>query len=394
MIRLCLWVRQLALRVLGIASRQDIADMRRALAILASELKRSTATKYKAQERGLALVLARLERVQTQNKAQERGLAQVLERVQTQNKAQAQIQARLARMKTQIQARLARMQIGTDGINDQLRHVEHNVNSLVRHEYVDQVALPFPHNVLSQRFHVWSQDEEDGITLALVKLVGSTTRRFVELGAGTNGGNTGFLAETCGWTGLMVDGSQANAEQLVARFSQFGVVVKGSWITTDNVNLLVRDSGMSGEIDLLSLDIDGNDYWIWQRLDACRPRIVILEFNPAFGSERAVTVQYHPAFYRPTFKDVRRQFYGASLTAFERLGREKGYRLVLVEPSRGVNAYFLRNDVGMGIPAVAPATIHPDPAMDAQPLFDQIATMGLTLVDLNHPNGENAVGRE
>ena len=357
--------------------------MRRALAMLASELRRSTATKYKAQERGLALVLARLKRVQTQNKAQERELAQVLERVQTQNKAQAQIQARLARM-----------QIGTNGINDQLRHVEHNVNSLVRHEYVDQVALPFPHNVLSQRFHVWSQNEEDGITLALVKMVGSTTRRFVELGAGTNGGNTGFLAETCGWTGLMVDGSQANAEQLVARFSQFGVVVKGSWITTDNVNLLVRDSGMSGEIDLLSLDIDGNDYWIWQRLDACSPRIVVLEFNPAFGPARAVTVQYDPAFYRPTFKDVRRQFYGASLTAFERLGREKGYRLVLVEPSRGVNAYFLRNDVGMGVPAVAPATIHPDPAMDAQPLFDQIATMGLTLVDLDHPNGGNAVGRE
>jgi len=409
-----LWVRQLALRVFGIASRQDIADMRRALAMLASELRRSTATKYKAQERGLALVLARL---QTQNKAQDRGLALVLARLQTQNKAQdrglalmlarlqrvqaknkARIQARLARMQTrlervqtknkaQIQARLARMQIGIDGINDQLRHVDRNVKSLVRHAYVDQVALPFPHNVLSQRFHVWSQNEEDGITLALINLVGSTTRRFVELGAGKNGGNTGFLAETCGWKGLMVDGSQDNAERLVARFSQFGVVVKGSWITPGNVNLLVRDSGMSGEIDLLSLDIDGNDYWIWQRLDACSPRIVVLEFNPAFGPERAVTVPYDPAFYRPKFKDVRRQFYGASLAAFEQLAREKGYRLVLVEPSRGVNAYFLRNDVGIDIPAVASATIHPDPAMDAQPLFDQIATMGLTLVDLHLPNG-------
>ena len=175
----------------------------------------------------------------------------------------------------------------------------------------------------------------------------------------------------------MVDGSQANAEQLVARFSQFGVVVKGSWITTDNVNLLVRDSGMSGEIDILSPDIDGNDYWIWQRLDSLlAPHSPFSSSIPRSGPERAVTVQYDPAFYQPTFKDVRRQFYGASLTAFEQLGREKGYRLVLVEPSRGVNAYFLRNDVGMGIPAVAPATIHPDPAMDAQPLFDQIATMG------------------
>ena len=250
------------LRLLGVASREDIADLRREL---------------RTQARGQAQVLAGLAQVQTQ--------------------------------------------LGTSshGIEGRLRHVERNVNSLIRHEYIDQAALPFPHNVLSQRFHIWSQNEEDGITLALIALVGSATRRFVDLGAGTNGGNTGFLAETCGYTGLMIDGIANRAARLTTRFSRFGVVTKEVWITKDNVNPLVRDSGLSGEIDLLSLDLDGNDYWIWSNLDACSPRIVILEFNPAFGPERAVTVKYDPAFNRANFRAIKRQFYGASLAAFARL---------------------------------------------------------------------------
>ena len=128
-------------------------------------------------------------------------------------------------------------------------------------------------------------------------------------------------------------------------------------------------------------DIDGNDYWVWQRLDACSPRIVVLEFNAAFGPDRSVTVPYDPAFNRGAFAAVTRKYYGASLAAFERLGREKGYRLVLVEP-RGVNAYFLRDDVGPDVPSSPAATIHPDPTMDTQPLFDLLAREGLSLVDL------------
>jgi hypothetical protein len=235
--------------------------------------------------------------------------------------------------------------------------------------------------VLSQRFRVLSQNEEDGITLALVKLAASPRRRFVELGAGSNGGNTGFLAESCGWTGLMVDGSEARAARLVRRFSRYGVRVASSWITRDNVNDLVRDHGLAGEVDLLSLDLDGNDYWVWRALDVCSPRIVILEFNAAFGPDRALTVQYDPAFDRGAFKDVTAHFYGASLTAFEQLGREKGYRLVMGEP-RGANIYLLRNDVAPEILASPVHAVYPDPLHDPQPLFDLIMKAQLPLVDL------------
>lgn len=307
--------------------------------------------------RQLARVGEQSERAQRKRKSAERALTQGLGRVE--------------------------VQLGTHtrGIDGRLRHVERKVHSLVRRGYLDQAALPFPHNILSQRFHELSQNEEDGITLALVRLVGESNRRFVEIGAGINGGNTGFLAESCGWTGLMVDGSPARADRLHARFAKCGVQTRGTWITTDNINQLVSESKLAGEIDLLSLDIDGNDYWVWQRLDACSPRIVVLEFNAAFGPDRSVTVPYDPAFNRGAFAAVTRKYYGASLAAFERLGREKGYRLVLVEP-RGVNAYFLRDDVGPDVPSSPAATIHPDPTMDTQPLFDLLAREGLSLVDL------------
>jgi hypothetical protein len=332
-------------RLLGIASRVDVAAIQAKLETSVRQMGRATA---EIQKTGQA----------------RKGLDHRL----------SAVAAQLEQMQTQLGSH-------TRGIEGALRHVDRNVNSLVRHDYVDQASLPFPHNVLSQRFHLWSQNEEDGITLALLKLVGTTNRRFVELGAGVNGGNSGFLAEVCGWTGLMVDGSPARAAKLAARFGRFGVHTQAAWITTEGVNQLIADHGLTGEVDLLSLDIDGNDYWVWEQLDICSPRVVILEFNPAFGPERAVTVRYDPAFDRGQYKSVTHQFYGASLAALTRLSREKGYRLVLVEP-RGANAYFLRNDVGEGVPAASPGTIHPDPAADPQPLFDLIAEADLPLVDL------------
>lgn len=342
--------RALLLRVMGLASRRDILATQERIDKLLREHRRA---------------MDRAEKVARMRQSREQRLSELLSRLETKLGNQ------------------------TREIDGRLRHVERNVQSLVRHEYLDQTALPFPQNVLSQRFRERSQNEEDGITLALLKLVGETDRRFVEIGAGTNGGNSGFLAESCGWTGLMVDGSPERAARLVTRFGRYGVRVLGTWVTVDNVNQFVIDSGLSGEVDLLSLDIDGNDFWVWRQLDACSPRVVILEFNGAFGPERTVTVPYDAAFDRASFKTVTPHYYGASLAAFEWLGRTKGYRLILVEP-RGINAYFLRDDVGPDIPAVSAAAVHPDPTKDAQPLFTRIADAKLPLVDLDSPGEPEA----
>ena len=253
--------------------------------------------------------------------------------------------------------------------------------------FVDQTTLPLPRRILAQRFRVSSQNEEDGLTLALINLAGTTNRRFLDLGAGANGGNTGFLAETCGWTGLMTDGRAKCTVQLAARFARHGVHAERVWLTCDNVNQVVRDHRLNGEIDLLSLDLDGNEYWVWRALDACSPRIVLLAFNPAFGADRAVSVPYDPALDRSAITERPQWFYGASLAAFEKLGREKGFRLVMVEP-KGVHAYLLRNDVAPEIPASTARALHPHPVADAQPLFDQLANAGLPLVDVASAEGE------
>jgi hypothetical protein len=109
------------------------------------------------------------------------------------------------------------------------------------------------------------------------------------------------------------------------------------------VDALVASNGFSGPIDLLSLDVDGNDYWIWNALSCIDPAVVVLEFNANCGPERAVTMSYEPDFRL----DVTVQPYrcGASLPAFVKLARAKGYRLVGVQ-SLGFNAFFIRDGLG------------------------------------------------
>ncbi|PWK57354.1 hypothetical protein C8K44_1531 [Aminobacter sp. AP02] len=117
----------------------------------------------------------------------------------------------------------------------------------------------------------------------------------------------------------------------------------GQWISAENINDLVISNGFSGPIDLLSLDLDGNDYWIWQALNCIQPRVVVVEFNTSCGPEKSVSMSYK-VDYR---LDLSVQPYrcGASLAAFAKLARAKGYRLVGVQ-SLGFNAFFVRDELG------------------------------------------------
>src|SRR5262249_24115519 len=116
----------------------------------------------------------------------------------------------------------------------------------------------------------------------------------------------------------------------------------------------VSARGVPGEIDLLSLDLDGNDYWIWKALTVLRPRVVVLEFNAECGPEVAATMSYKPD-YRC---DLTSNRIGASLSAFVKLGRDKGYRLVGVQ-QLGFNAFFVREDIGAHLlPEVTAAQLY------------------------------------
>jgi hypothetical protein len=229
------------------------------------------------------------------------------------------------------------------------RHVEPAIQALIRARYFDPASLPYPERLTAQRFRISSQNQEDGLTLALLHEAGPTTRRFIEIGSGLSGGNGAFLAREWGWSGLMVDGHREHMQQVGRRFPMTTAVA--AWITRENINGLITEHGYAGEIDLFSLDLDGNDYWIWEAVTASSPRVLIMEYNSMFGPHRSVTIPYDPQFDRHRHHSM---YYGASLTALTRLNARKGYRLVAVEPA-GVNAFFVRNDVAPHIPACEPS---------------------------------------
>ena len=255
-----------------------------------------------------------------------------------------------------ISRRLDRIERQLESLNKiwlRTRHLEPAVQALLRERYVDPAALPYPERLTTQRFRLASQNQEDGITIALLKEAGSVTRTFVEIGSGLSGGNSAALAREWGWTGLMVDGAgSTRMEQVGRRFP--GVTAVHSWVTRDNVNDLIASHGFSGEVDLFSLDLDGVDYWIWEAITVCSPRVVILEYNSMFGPTRSVTVPYDEGFDRQRHHAM---YYGASLAAWTKLAARKGYRLVAVEPA-GINAFFLRGDLAPHIPACDPRSAY------------------------------------
>ncbi len=131
-------------------------------------------------------------------------------------------------------ARIERQLASVEKIWLRTRHLEPAVQSLLRERFLDTDTLPYPERLMARRFRLSSQNQEDGLTLALLNEVGATRRRFVEIGSGLSGGNSGFLARECGWSGLMVDGHVKHMVQVGRRFPT--VTAVAAWVTRDNVN--------------------------------------------------------------------------------------------------------------------------------------------------------------
>jgi hypothetical protein len=223
------------------------------------------------------------------------------------------------------------------------------MNAVIRHFYID-ADIPATFAIAGQRFRLRSQNEEDGIILALMKAGGLKTRKFVEIGSGSTGGNAATLAADFGWSGLMVDASRKAIEQATMTFAfNPGVKAIRAMVTPGTIDRLIAEHGFAGEIDLFSIDVDSIDYWLLEAMTACSPRVLIMEYNALFGPARAVSLPNAP---KPA--DAPKGYSGASLAAIEKLARRKGYRLVLCEES-GINAFFLRDDVAPGVPGLTAA---------------------------------------
>jgi len=194
-------------------------------------------------------------------------------------------------------------------------------------------------------FGVFSQWGEDGIIDWLVHHYGEMPRSFVEFGVENYvESNTRFLLQNRHWRGLVIDGS----DEHVAYIRQDEISWKhdltavARFITTDNINDIIASSGFAGDIGILSVDIDGNDYWVWEAISTVKPHIVIAEYNSTFGDIHPLTIPYRPDFHR-SIVDPSNIYYGASIRALEHLAVKRGYAMVGCNGA-GSNAFFVRGD--------------------------------------------------
>lgn len=195
-------------------------------------------------------------------------------------------------------------------------------------------------------FKVFSQWGEDGIIQKLVDSIEIPNKTFVEFGVEDFlEANCRFLMMKDNWAGLVIDGSLANAKRIEQSYYywRYELSVVNSFVTRENINALISAAGFSGDIGILSIDVDGVDYHIWEAITVVSPRIVIVEYNSVFGPDRAITVPYDPAFQR-TAKHYSNLYFSCSIKALARLGQRLGYTLV-GGTSQGVNAFFVRSDL-------------------------------------------------
>lgn len=202
-------------------------------------------------------------------------------------------------------------------------------------------------DIRAAEFKVFSQFGEDGIIQYLIRQarVPAQSRTFVEFGVESyNEANTRFLVLNDNWRGLIMDGSASNIRKVrdSSIYWRHNLVAVDAFIDTDNINRLIRDAGFSGEVGLLSVDIDGNDYRVWEEIDVVNPIIVVMEYNSVFGPRHAVTVPYDKNFIRGRAHSSN-LYWGASLKALVELGNRKGYAFV-GSNSAGNNAFFVRRD--------------------------------------------------
>ncbi len=178
---------------------------------------------------------------------------------------------------------------------------------------------------------VFSQRGEDGVIEHIFECIGTTNRYFVEFGAkdGRVGSNTAHLRIDHGWTGLLLEGDIERVRE----------PVQNEFVTAENVNALFAKHRVPTHFDLLSIDVDGNDYWIWKAIEGYQPRVLIVEYNVFFGLGVSKTIAYNPDH---VWDET--HYHSASIAAFHKLGHEKGYSLIYTD-RYAPNAFFVRRSV-------------------------------------------------
>jgi len=191
-------------------------------------------------------------------------------------------------------------------------------------------------------YKVFSQNDEDGIINEIFNRIGVTCKKFVEFGVERGlESNCHFLLHK-GWSGLWIEGSKKNCNRIKKLFrkpiEQKRLILENSFITAENIDALIGRHFAGRQIDLLSIDIDGNDYHIWKAIKCVDPRVVVIEYNSLFPPDHEWVMPYDARHVWNKTDNA-----GASLKSLEILGETLGYQLVGTNAS-GVNAFFVKKE--------------------------------------------------
>jgi hypothetical protein len=239
---------------------------------------------------------------------------------------------------------LARFDESLGALQKELWRLEYMQEALGRIE-TRQLSRNEGQHLVDNEFRVFSQWGEDGIIQYLLRHIKIDRKIFVEFGVEDyRESNTRFLLVNNNWTGLVLDGNSTNIRNLKTSRIYWAYNIKAghAFVTAENINELLTENGVTGEIGLLSIDIDGNDFWVWRAITVVNPIIVVIEYNYRFGKEAAVTIPYDANFDRRRSAEPL-LYFGASLSALYWLAERKGYAFVGCN-SNGVNAFFVRKD--------------------------------------------------
>ena len=192
-------------------------------------------------------------------------------------------------------------------------------------------------------YKVYSQNDEDGIIHEIFKRIGTTTKEFIEFGVQNGLESNCHLLLFEGWKGLWIEGGGAYCEEIKMRFrpviNKDQLRIANCFITRENIEELLDQYAFSMNPDFLSIDIDGNDWHVWNAIKKCNPRVVCIEYNAKFPPYMEWVMAYDEA-YVWNGSDCQ----GASLKSMQLLGESKGYQLVATN-LQGVNAFFVRKDL-------------------------------------------------
>jgi len=201
-------------------------------------------------------------------------------------------------------------------------------------------------DIKKKEFKIFSQWGEDGIIDYLITNLDIENKTFIEFGVEIyEESNTKFLLLNRNWEGLILDSSISNINYIKNSdlYWKYSLRAITAFINKENINNLLELAKFKKKVGLLSIDIDGNDYWVWKEINVIEPSIVIIEYNSRLGIEKPYVVPYEKNFLRKK-ASTSMVYYGASLQALAKLGKEKGYELVHCNEA-GNNAFFVKKEL-------------------------------------------------